>query len=55
MSEAEILKKLDRIESELTYIKNHLLDADLIITDDDLESIRDAERDLKKGKTKRIA
>ncbi len=55
MSEAEILRKLDKIESELDYIKKHMVDADLILTDNDLESIEDAERDLKEGRTVRIA
>jgi hypothetical protein len=55
MSEAKILRKLDKIESELDYIKKHMVDVDLILTDNDLESIEDAERDLKENRTVRIA
>ena len=55
MSEAQIMKKLTRIEEELIYIKKHIIDADLLITDDDLESLEEAEEDLKKGNSVRIA
>ncbi|MBI1969049.1 hypothetical protein HYS48_00005 [Candidatus Woesearchaeota archaeon] len=49
-----IMKKLDAIKSELDYIKGHLVDADLIVTDDDLEALEEAEKDRKAGKTKRL-
>ncbi len=54
MIEAQILEKLIKIEEELNFIKDHMLDADLLITDDDLGSIDEAEEDLKLGKTERI-
>ena len=49
-----ILKKLDEIKSELDFIKQRLVDTDTILTEDDLQSIRDAERDAKLGRTKRL-
>lgn len=55
MSEAQILRKLEKIEEELSFIKDHIMDADMLITDDDIESIEDAEEDLEMGRTKRIA
>ena len=55
MSEAEILEKLDLIESELDYIKKHLIDADLIITDDDIKALKEGEKDLRNKSTVRIA
>lgn len=51
-AETLILNRLDGIKSELDFIKNYLEDA--ILTKDDLESLEEAEKDLKKGKTKRI-
>ena len=55
MSEAEILKKLNMIESELDHMKKHLIDADLMITDDDLEALKEGEEDLRNKRTVRIA
>ncbi len=50
----QIMDKLDFIRSELDFIKEHITDLDLVLTDDDVESLRDAEADLKAGKTKRL-
>jgi hypothetical protein len=50
----QIMDKLDHIESDLSYIKEHLSDVDLVLTDDDLESLRSAEKDLAENKTKRL-
>lgn len=50
----QILEELKNIRSGIDYIKTHLTDADVLMTDDDWESIRQAETDLKTGKTKRL-
>ena len=50
----QILTELQAIRSDLDCIKKHVLDLDLVLTDDDLESIQQAENDLKLGKTKRL-
>ena len=50
----QILEKLDEIKSELDYIKKHMVDVDTVLTDDDFESLNEAEKDLKAGKTKRL-
>ena len=50
----EILDKLEIIKSDLDYIKNHMVDVDLVLTDDDIEALEEAESDLKAGKTKRL-
>jgi len=47
----QILEKLDDIKSELDYIKAHITDVDTILTDDDAESLKQAEREHKEGKT----
>ncbi|MBI3033281.1 hypothetical protein HYY69_07430 [Candidatus Woesearchaeota archaeon] len=49
-----ILNKLDTIKQELDYIKERMIDPDTILTIDDLDSLREAEEDLKKGKIKRL-
>lgn len=50
----QILYRLDKIKSELDYIKRHMVDVDLVLTDEDMETLRDAENYLKAGKTKRL-
>ena len=42
-----ILEELKEIKSDLEYLKKHVVDLDLVMTDDDIESIREAEEDLK--------
>jgi hypothetical protein len=50
-----ILDKLEHIQSDLDYIKEHILDSDLVLSEEDKLSIREAKEDLVLGKTKRIA
>ena len=50
----QILEKLDELKSELDYIKKHMVDMDTALTDEDIESLKEAEKDFKTGKTKRL-
>lgn len=50
----QILEKLSEIKTELDYIKDHLVDVDAVLTEDDLGALKDAESDLKAGRTKRL-
>ena len=50
----QILEKLEEIKSELNYIRGHMVDLDTVLTDDDIESLKEAEKNLKEGKTKRL-
>lgn len=50
----QILKELKEIRTDIDYIKERMIDTDMLLTDDDIESIKEAERDLKEGKTKRL-
>ena len=50
----KIHEDLEYVKKQITEIKEHMLDADTILTDDDVESLKEAERDLKGGKTKRV-
>lgn len=57
----EVLTKLKELEDEVSsikmeveYMKKYAVDYDVVLTDDDLESITEAEKDLKEGKIKRL-
>jgi len=49
-----ILGKLDSIRDELNYIREHIGDIDVVLTDDDVNALQEAERDLKEGRTRRL-
>ena len=53
-TEKQILDELKEIKADLEYIKKHFVDVDLVVTDDDMESVRKAEDDYKKRRTKRL-
>ncbi|MBI2232688.1 MAG: hypothetical protein HYU56_02105 [Candidatus Aenigmarchaeota archaeon] len=53
-NDKQILKELKEIRTDIGYIKEHMIDTDMILTDDDIKSIKEAEKDLKEGKTKRL-
>ena len=50
MSETQVLQKLGEIEKEIRYIKENMLDADSIMTEDDFEALLDYRKDKKAGK-----
>jgi hypothetical protein len=50
----QIFEKLNEIKEELDFIKDRIIDVDLVMTDDDINSLIEAEKDLKAGKTKRL-
>ncbi len=50
----KIMDKLDHIQSDIDFLKGHLSDVDLVLTDDDSLALRQAEDDLITGKTKRL-
>ena len=47
-----VINKLNMIQADVAYIKEHLEDINL--TEDDLLSLNEAKKDLKEGKTKRL-
>lgn len=51
----QIMEKLNHIQLDLNFIKEHINDVDLVLMDDDLEALQKAEEDFKLGKTKRLA
>jgi len=50
----QILDELKIIRNDLDYIKERIIDIDLVLTDDDIQSIKVAEKEFKEGKTKRL-
>ena len=50
----QLSDKLDNIQSDLAYIKQHIVNLDAVMTDDDAEALNEAKADLKAGKTKRL-
>jgi len=50
----QLSDKLDSIQSDLVYIKQHIVNIDVVLSDDDVESLKEADADLKSGKTKRL-
>ncbi len=54
MSESQVLKKIKKLEQEIDNIKAHITDVDLILTDDDFNSLDVAEAEFKTGNTTRL-
>lgn len=50
----QIMEELKAIRVDLDYLKEHVIDIDIIMTDEDIKSLKDAEKDLKEMKTKRL-
>ena len=47
-----IINKLDALKQDIDFIKEYIIDVTL--TQDDIDSLNEAEEDLKKEKTKRL-
>ena len=47
----QIMDKLNHIQSDLDFIKTHITDIDLVLTNDDKEALEAAEREFQEGKT----
>ena len=45
----EIMVKLVRLQTDINYIREHI--EDITLTEDDLRSLEEAEKDHKEGKT----
>ena len=51
-NEELIINKLNVLKQEIDFIKEHIID--VTFTQDDTDSLNEAEEDLKKGRTKRL-
>jgi len=50
----EIHQELKLIRGDLDYLKRHILDADVVLTDEERIAISQAEDDFKKGKLRKL-
>ena len=48
----EILLRLAKLQNDMQYIKEHI--EDVALSEDDFSSIKEAKKNLKEGKTKRL-
>ncbi|GEM_PF-3361326 len=44
----EIMAKLARLQTDMNYVREHI--EDISLTEDDLQAIEEAEKDLKEGR-----
>lgn len=51
-NEEIIINKLDLLGHEIDFIKEHIID--ITLTQDDINSLNEAEKDLIEGKTKKL-
>lgn len=51
-NEKLILNKLNLLAAQIAYIREHI--EDITLNHDDINSVREAKKDLKAGKTKRL-
>lgn len=48
---ALILKEIREIKKEIAYIKEHMIDMDRILTDEEIIMLKEAEKEFEEGKT----
>ena len=53
-SEQIIIRKLDTILADLGDMIRHISDVDIVLTEDDLVALKEADADFRNGKTKRL-
>ncbi len=51
MTTNQILEKLDKMEKDISYIKQHMIDADSILTGEETERLEESLQEFKEGKT----
>lgn len=47
----EILRKLDKIQIDINFIKNNMIDVDCILTDEERDELEEARREYERGET----
>lgn len=47
----EIMNKLIKLQSDVDFIKNNMVDIDCILTEEDREAIKLADKEFEEGKT----
>ena len=58
MTETATLETLQReiysMKEDISYIKEHIIDLDLVLTEDDEKSLKKAKEDLASGRTRKL-
>jgi len=49
---SEVITRLVRLQNDMDYVREHI--EDITLTEDDLEAIEEARKDLREGKTRRL-
>jgi len=49
-----IHKDLEFLKKELINLKEQMVDMDTVLTDEDIESLQEADKDFREGKTKKL-
>lgn len=47
----EILRKLDKIQIDINFIKNNMIDVDCTLTDEERDELEEARREYERGET----
>jgi len=55
MSSSELMQELKLIREELQYIKEHMVDTDMILTPDEEELLEESMREYRDGKTTKLS
>lgn len=55
MGEVDVMRKLDAIQNDIKELKKRVADADTLLTEEDIQALEEAEKDLAQERTKRIA
>ncbi|MDO9537234.1 MAG: hypothetical protein Q7J68_02825 [Thermoplasmata archaeon] len=55
MSSSELMQELKIIREELQYIREHMVDTDMILTPDEEELLEESLQDYRDGKTTKLS
>jgi len=47
----EILRKLDKIQIDINFIKNNMIDVDCVLTDEEKNELEEARKEHERGET----
>ena len=47
----EILRRLDKIQIDVNFIKNNMIDADCVLTDEEKNELEEARKEYERGET----
>jgi len=51
VSMEQVFDELQSLKKDVSFIKKHMIDVDMILTEDDKQSLKEAEEEYAKGET----